>query len=229
MFGTDFAPFRSEHRAGLSSSDPGRWNQHEERARFLISRGDYAAALAEINQAESIDDRYAGLWLLKGQTLQALNEFDKAKQAHRRARDEDVCPLRAIQPLVDVARSLPESTGEAVVDLEQLVEQHSEHGLTGKAMFHDHVHPTVEANRLLALAILDELQDRGIVQPDATWGEQSIRRVEEKIQNSVAPRGGIGALSAIEILWIRCCCQTAAASQLFRNLRRTVLNFTKAV
>ena len=91
----------------------------------------------------------------------------------RRARDEDVCPLRAIEPLVDVVRNLPKSTGKAVVDFELLVEQHSDHGMPGEAMFHDHVHPTVEANRLLALAIIDELQNRHTVQAGSDMGRRS--------------------------------------------------------
>jgi len=181
----DFAPFKSQHRAGLSNSDLDRWNLHEEQARSLISNGDHAAAVAEINMAMAIDDRYAGLWFLMGQTLQALTKFDEAKQAYKRARDEDVCPLRAIEPLVDGVRSLPESTGKAVVDFEQLADQHSQHGLPGEALFHDHVHPTVEANRLLALAILGELQNRGTLSPERTWGEESIRRVADQIQSGI--------------------------------------------
>ena len=181
----DFAPFKSQHRTGLRDADLARWNQYERRARTLMSQGDLAAALAEISQAQAIDDRYAALWYLKGQTFQALSKFDEAKQAYRRARDEDVCPLRAIEPLVDVVRNLPKTTGKAVVDFEQLAEQHSEHGLPGEALFHDHVHPTVEANQLLALAIIDELQNRRTVQPEATWGDEAIRRVTEQIQGRI--------------------------------------------
>jgi len=181
----DFAPFRSQHSAALSDKDLARWNQHERRARTLMSQGDHAAALAEINQAQTIDDRYAALWYLTGQAFQALSEFEKAKQAFQRARDEDVCPLRAIEPLVDVVRDLPESTGKAVVDFELLVEQHSEHGLPGEALFHDHVHPTMEANRLLALAIIDELQNRRTVQPTATWGDKATSRVTEQIHGRI--------------------------------------------
>ncbi len=182
---SDFAPFRSQHRSGLSDADLANWDLHERQARALNSDGNHEAALAEINQSQAIDDRYAALWFLKGQVLEILGRFDEAKEALKRARDEDVCPLRAIEPLVQIVRRLPEFTGKPVVDFEVVAERHCEHGLLGEALFHDHVHPTVEANQLLALAILDELQNRGILQPDSSWGEEAISRVTEHIHSKI--------------------------------------------
>ncbi len=181
----DFAPFRSQHRAGLSNTDLTEWNRYEEHARTLMSQGKAAEALVKIRQAEVIDSHYAALWFLKGQAEWSLGEFDRAKQSFRKARDEDVCPLRAVERILQVVRDIPGSNGKSVVDFEQIVTQHSEHGIPGKSMFHDHVHPTIEANRLLALEIVNEMRDRKILQPAPTWGEESIAVITKQVESRV--------------------------------------------
>ena len=46
-----------------------------------------------------------------------------------------------------------------VVDFEQLADLWAEHGIPGADLFLDHVHPTIDCNRRLALALLDRLVD----------------------------------------------------------------------
>jgi tetratricopeptide (TPR) repeat protein len=181
----DFAPFKSQHRDGISDKDLAEWKRNESRARFRISQGKHESALDAIKTAEALDDRFAGLWFLKGQALQALNRFDEAREAFLRAREEDVCPLRAIDPLVQVVRRMNETTGSRVVDFEQIAETNSEHGIPGKSLFHDHVHPTVEGNRILAVAVFEELRHRSIVEPDATWDDTAVARVAEQVNSRI--------------------------------------------
>jgi tetratricopeptide (TPR) repeat protein len=173
----DFVPFKSEHRVGLSDADRTHWKKHMESARGLAGDRQHAAALDEIAAAELIDDRHAAMHYAKGQTLRAAGRYDDAKVALRRARDEDICPLRAITPIVKTVRSVAAAHDTLVVDFEQLVDRHSEHGLPGRSMFHDHVHPTIEANRLLAVAIIDLLRERNLIRPTDSWNEQAMAKV----------------------------------------------------
>jgi tetratricopeptide (TPR) repeat protein len=181
----DFAPFRSEHRAGLSEARQQQWARHEQAARSLFADGDADAALQQLELAENIDDRHAGLWYLKGQILTELQQYAAARLAFEKARDEDVCPLRAVQPLVDIVRAMQQQPGVTVVDFEKLVKQNSEHGLPGDAMFHDHVHPTIAGNQLLAAAIIDELNDLEILSAAADWRDQTLSRVTQQVLASL--------------------------------------------
>jgi len=181
----DFAPFKSEHRAALTSVELEAWNRHESKARLFAASANHAAAIREFELAEKIDDRYAALWYQKAQSLLALNQFDAAKQAFQRAKEEDVCPLRAIDDLVRAAREVAANERVPSVDFEQLIERRSEHGLLGRAMFHDHVHPTIEANKLLALAIVDVLAQRGMVHPEGSWGDAAIQEVSAKVEAAI--------------------------------------------
>lgn len=182
----DFEPFRSQHREGISSSELTQWDQHEQQARTAVSQGEFEWALGEIDAAMQLDDRYAALWYLKGQALQGLNRYEDAKAAFLRARDEDVCPLRAIEPLVEVARGMEASGNVSVVDFERVVDEHSEHGLPGKDLFHDHVHPTIRGNQLLALEIIDKIRNEGIVRPAESWGEAAINDVIQRVNDRLA-------------------------------------------
>lgn len=181
----DFAPFKSEHRPGMSGPDLDAWIRHETESASLSARGNHEGALREIELAEKYDDRYAALWYRQGKSLVALGRFDLAKTAFQRALDEDVCPLRAIGSLVRTARQVASEQGVATVDFEALVARHSEHGLPGRSMFHDHVHPTIEANRLLALALLEVMAQRGIVRPEPTWGDRAIQETTTRVENAI--------------------------------------------
>jgi len=159
----DFAPFKSEHRSGISESELGAWTRLYLEAGSLSAAGDHDAALRAIDRALELDDRHAALWHSRGQSLRALGRFEPAHEAYTRARDEDVCPLRALGPLVRAVREVGAVEGVQVVDFAALVERQSDHGLPGQTLFHDHVHPTIEANRLMALAIIEQLEAQGIV------------------------------------------------------------------
>jgi tetratricopeptide (TPR) repeat protein len=181
----DFEPFRSEHVSGLTTAQLEAWDRHFFRAKGLASNGQHEAAVREFELAEAIDPRFADLAYQKARSLVALGRYDLAKQAFRRAKDEDVCPLRAISRLVQTVRDTATTDGVLHVDFESLVDRHSEHSLPGKAMFHDHVHPTIEANRLLALAIVETMTRRGIVQPEPSWSDATRESVTAKVQASI--------------------------------------------
>jgi len=70
-----------------------------------------------------------------------------------------------------------------LIDFEALQESHSEHGIPGGAVFLDHVHPTVEANRLLALEILKAMEKEGMVKPD--WDPAVIQRVTQEVMGRI--------------------------------------------
>jgi tetratricopeptide (TPR) repeat protein len=183
----DFVPFKSEHRQGLTDRELSLWNRHFAAAQELWSKERWPEALAEMERAERIDNQFAAAWFLKGRILQAMGDVPAAKASFEKARDEDVCPLRAISPIAAAVRDIGLRRGKAVVDFEAIVARHSEHGLPGRAMFHDHVHLSIEANRLMALAIMTQLQKMGVVKPDQPWDEAAVQRVRSRVLEGVDP------------------------------------------
>ena len=89
-------PFKSEHRAGLQPGERIQWENFIRQALDARQRQDSLQALQYVDQAAALDDRYAELHYLRGNLLADLQRFPEARAAFVRARDEDVCPLRAL-------------------------------------------------------------------------------------------------------------------------------------
>jgi len=181
----DCAPFKSQHRDALSEADRRRWEDAMQRARHAMADGQFESSLRTIDLAAHIDPRPANLHFLRGRVLLKLQRYAEAKQAFLRARDEDICPLRALTPIVQTVREVAATEKVPLVDFQQQVARRSDHAIPGKAIFLDHVHPTIEGHRMLALAIMKRMNTLGILAPDASWGREAIERVVQRVESRV--------------------------------------------
>jgi tetratricopeptide (TPR) repeat protein len=188
----DCSPFKSQHRAELSQHDRQAWSEAFQRGRKRQAAGDCAAALAAFDEALALDNLYAEAHYRRGQCLFELGRFDEARSALLRARDEDVCPLRAIAPLVESVRQAAAAQEAPLVDFERLLDAECRrrygHAIPGRELFLDHVHPTIEVNGLLARTLVDALAQAGIVRAEATWRARCEAAVSERVTGKLEPR-----------------------------------------
>ncbi len=190
----DFPPFKSEHRANLDPVDLDVWLAHLHVAGEAFDEEQFGEALKALDQAAEIDDRHARLHFLRGRVLLRLDRYEQAKKAFTWARDEDVCPLRALTPMRQTVVDVAELHDVPVIDFAGMMEQRAPHGIPGDKLFLDHVHPTIDGHRLLALAILDELRSMGIVSPGPSWGEETIDEVSARVKNGLDHRAHANAM-----------------------------------
>lgn len=193
----DCAPFKSEHRAGLDPADETRWRELATAARTAYAEGRPEQALAAMDQANAIDDRHAHAWYFTGQVLDALGRFADARRAYERARDEDVCPLRAPGPVAAIVAQVGAERGLPLVDFRSLVEQRSPNGIPGESLFLDHVHPTIEGHKMLALALLDVMVEQGMVRPAPAWNEGTVERITQEVMGSLDDAAQASALTTL--------------------------------
>ena len=66
-----------------------------------------------------------------------------------------------------------------------MTEKYSEHATAGEDLFLDHVHPTIESNRLLALALLEIMSSQSIAHPVETWNETAIQQAKEGVESNL--------------------------------------------
>ncbi len=66
-----------------------------------------------------------------------------------------------------------------LIDFVTLQEQRSPNSIPGDTVFLDHVHPTIDSHRLLALEILKVMQQRAIANP--TWDRATLERVKSEV------------------------------------------------
>jgi len=188
----DFSPFKSEHTDGLSESDRLRAEDLLANAIQLMRKSRWSEALEVLDEGVVIDPRFAEFHYRRGKVLFALGQKKKAKTAFRRARDEDVCPLRILSPMQELLAEVSRETGAPLVDYVDLLEQHLSveqgHRVLGDEYFVDHVHPTIEGNRMLALRLVEVMSEQGILQPVDTWNEQAIAAVSSQIEARLDPQ-----------------------------------------
>ncbi len=188
------SPFKSEQRSDLGSAELRRFRLLFEQATQDRLAGRFAQALTALDEAAAIDERLAELHYRRGGLLVDLQRFAEAKTAFRRALDEDICPLRAISPMQEIVAQVADDQNVPFVDFVTLVDKYSEHGIPGERLFLDHVHPTIDGNRLLAQSILDELVSQQIVPPSTAPLEEVLQRVTRRIESKLDDRSHAVAL-----------------------------------
>jgi Flp pilus assembly protein TadD/lysophospholipase L1-like esterase len=177
----DSGPFKSENRDDLNAAEQAEGLELTQKGAEAFQNGDLEGAAELLQRAAWIDGRHADLQFMLGRVLYALGRYDEARTAFEAARDEDVCPLRALGPVPGIVRQVAADHAVPVVDFAALADGVSEHGIPGNNLFLDHLHPTIDGNRLLALALMDPLVERGWLSPSPTWGESEVQRVTEEV------------------------------------------------
>lgn len=179
------SPFKSQHRDGLDAEQKTQWEALLQRAQAKIDAKQFSDARSDLDQAAKIDDQYARLHYLRGRVLDALEQYEDAKAAYQRARDEDVCPLRSLSPVRDIVMEVARERHVPVVDFVALVAGDSPQGIPGEEHFLDHVHPTIDGHRILALAIVDEMARQKLLTPGSDWNDAAVSRVASGIMEHV--------------------------------------------
>ena len=198
------SPFKSQHRDGLSGSDLKKWQMLFDSANKAYVSGRWNDALEAINKALTIDDQYADLCYLNGRALWQLKRYDQAKKAFIRAKDEDVCPLRALTTMENIVVEVADQQNVLLVDFIALTEKHSEYATPGEDLFLDHVHPTIEGHRLLALELQEVMSSQAMVHPVETWNDIAIQQVKEDVESQLDVNTHAAALSNIAKLYAWC-------------------------
>ena len=199
----DFSPFKSQHTDGMTAADRAR---SEELLREILGHAHenrWAESLATAELAIELDSRYADLHYHRGRALFELGRFDEAKASLTRALEEDVCPLRALPDIKEAVREVARELDVALVDFVELLDARlvssGRPPIAGQEFFVDHVHPTVDGNKLLALHLIEQMQTMGIVDVSDDWGEAAIRRVESRVESRLTPDYQAQALAKLAL------------------------------
>ena len=117
------SPFKSEHREGLNEADRNRWHALFEQASKAFAANQWDGALILVDDALTIDNRYAQAHYLRGRILWELERYDEAKKAFIQSIDEDICPLRATGAMLEIVRDVGDERDVPVVDFVGFLDQ----------------------------------------------------------------------------------------------------------
>lgn len=193
----DCTPFKSEHIGELDDATLRRCRTLHQFAVGALHAGHYRQALEALDQSRRLDDRYAETHYYRGKALFSLERYSEAKAAFVRARDEDVCPLRALTSIQEAVGRVAQTMNVAHVDFASIIDESAEHSIPGDDLFLDHVHPTISGNRMLALSIIERLTDVGVVRPQPDWGPKSQQEVAEQLEGGIDEQAHAAALTKL--------------------------------
>jgi tetratricopeptide (TPR) repeat protein len=123
------------------------------------------------------------------------------------ARDEDVCPVRALTPMHRIVTEVAREQDTPLVDYIDLLRQRMRnaygHPIPGQEYFLDHVHPTIEGNKILAVELIKAMTEQGLVRPVDDWGEEKIARVAAIVEGGIDEKLHSQALATLArvLLW----------------------------
>ncbi len=183
----DCSPFKSEDGQDAAAAA---------RVRRLLQAAAAAdapeAALEIIEQALRIDPRRPGAHYARGRTLLALDRAAEADRALRRARDEDICPLRATAEIVAAVREVAAERAAPLVDFEAMASDRamalSGSPIPGNEQFVDHVHLDIDGYGSLGLALFELLREEGIVAREAELDARAVDGVRTEILTAIDHR-----------------------------------------
>jgi len=142
----------------------GLWTKAEE-----LGWSDVYGKIALLEQAVRIDERHAGLLYLLGNCYEHLGRFAEAKNWFVRAKEEDVCPLRILEPMHEVIVEVAGRKRVPLVDFKALVENRTADGIGGREWLLDHVHPTIEGHQLIADALHEAMEKMDVAPSLDGW------------------------------------------------------------
>ncbi len=146
----------------------GSWEASHRGGRAALLRGEFAEAAASLRRASELAPAHAETWFWLARAEEGTGRSEVARDAYRRARDEDRNPFRAIGPFQTTVRELAGRGGTTrLVDLERDLDGVAARVAPGFDLFLDYVHPTVAGNREIADRLGKELA--ALPRLDADW------------------------------------------------------------
>lgn len=188
----DFSPFKSEHEKNSSQSERARIERKLNEIKYLVSQRQYQKAIAELNEIESKDPLYALTYFLKGKALEGEGLDEEARLNFVKARDLDVCPLRATSPIIESIRRIADENRINLIGFSDFVDSYakkhgSTSGIPGDESFLDHVHPTIELHQALAALLFQRIEKMGLVKSCRALNENEILSVMDQGLKSLDP------------------------------------------
>ena len=147
----DWYPTVSKNR--LTGDALKEWEKLYYHARGCLDAGKIQEGIQTMNQAIAMEKEHAESYFWLGRLLEADGQRDAAWQAYSMARDKDYNPFRAISAFNDTVKELAkknQNAGVYLVDLDQIFKASSKMAAPGFDLFLDYVHPTKNANLIVA-------------------------------------------------------------------------------
>lgn len=166
----DCPPFKSEYGNDLTVSRVHRVDALLKKAGSL-DRTDTYGKIRLLEEAAELDNRHALILYQLGKCYARIGRYPEAKKWFIRAKEEDVCPLRILEPMHEDILDVASMYDVPLVDVRALFEDrmHDEDGIPGDELLLDHVHPSIKGHQLIADELYRALASQKFVSTRETY------------------------------------------------------------
>ena len=164
----DFSPFKSEATGSSGLEEIAQREALLAEAVTNLGEDDPAKALELLQQAARLDPEFAETHFRIGRALLAMGDVGGAKKAFVLAKDLDIAPLRALEPIVETVARVAAEFHIPLVDLPVILGD----AILGDEHLLDHVHPKVPVHSLIAERVIRVLVEQDIVHPQSSWSPE---------------------------------------------------------
>ncbi len=187
----DFSPFRSQPSDGLPPGERARFDELLARGRQELAAGRSREAVVTLLEAAHLDPLHAEGRFRLGRALLELGEHQRARQELVAAKEQDVVPLRAREPIVRQVGEFARRSSLALVDLPQILAADSRrrlgHDILGNEYLLDHVHPDIPVHSRVAEEVLEVLAAAGVVRRRPGWSEAEREAIYRRALDELEP------------------------------------------
>ncbi|MCA9190362.1 MAG: hypothetical protein KDB03_01315 [Planctomycetales bacterium] len=177
----DCPPMKFELDQNLSAERLAEFEVHWQAAQTARRAGNSEQAMLEVNEALHIDNKHAGALFLGGRMLFEQGDFPRAKEMLTRARDCDVCPLRAPTEILDKITEIASHFSVPIFDCEAFFSRQSEPPfLVSDRQLIDHIHPHIEGHQALGRELANLVIEAGWILPSQPNWQNGLTRVYDE-------------------------------------------------
>jgi lysophospholipase L1-like esterase len=159
----DCPPFKSERSSDLTPKQLRSFDSYRKSA--LNEDRSPVEQLQAMQAAVAIDPRHAAAQFQLGKLYQMLGRHNEAAGCFHEARNQDICPLRMLDSMYDLAEQRLRRESVPYLDLRTVIEDADQGRLPGDHLMVDHVHPTIHGHQLIAVKIHEKLTAIGWIRP----------------------------------------------------------------
>ena len=202
----DFSPFKSQGRADLDRRTRERLLSTVAEGFHLLNESRFDGAIEQFKEAVAIDSLSSDCFFFLGRAYLETGDTATAVNYLLQARELDVCPLRAQEPIHASLRQ--ETVGlddPDLLDLPALFRQISPGGLLGAELLVDHIHPLPGGHLRIALALLEWMGEKEFVQRNYFPDTEELNVIYQEAMESLSPeylRSGTISLAKV-LIWAK--------------------------
>jgi tetratricopeptide (TPR) repeat protein len=166
----DQPPFVSTFASGLDEGQKDRIRRTLDEGDSSLRSGAFAPAIASYRLVVNIDSLHAAGYFGVARALEAAGDTAGALHAFQRAKDLDALRFRASEELQRALIDICQQHGTTIARVDSAFASASPHGIIGRTMILEHLHPNIHGYMLMAKTWAEAIRTHGLLTPSGPWG-----------------------------------------------------------